>query len=134
MLGELTAGLRHAFENSPRPAALTIEAPAVEVDQDVALPVAFIVTELVELAHEALPGAAIAIELERAADERVTMRVTSEGFTRAAKDGTRFTNYARILSGLARQLRQPLAFDAATGCYAITIPIDGGREPQRPAA
>jgi two-component sensor histidine kinase len=134
MLGELTAGLRLAFENSPRPAALTIEAPAVEVDQDVALPVAFIVTELVELAHEALPGAAIAIELERAADERVTMRVTSEGFTRAAKDGTRFTNYARILSGLARQLRQPLEFDAATGCYAITIPIDGGREPQRPAA
>jgi two-component system, sensor histidine kinase PdtaS len=134
MLGELTVGLRHAFETGSRPAALTIDAAAVNVDQDVALPVAFIVTELVELAHEAQPGAAIAIKLERSADARVTLSVASAGFTRAGSEGERFGNYARILTGLARQLRQPLEFDAAAGRYTITIPLEGGSEDQRPAA
>jgi two-component system, sensor histidine kinase PdtaS len=134
MLGELTVGLRHAFESGSRPAPLTIDAVEVKVDQDVALPIAFIVTELVELAHEASPGAAISIRLERAPDARVTLSVASEGFIRASEQGERFTNYARILTGLARQLRQPLAFDREAGRYSITIPIESGSEPQRPAA
>ncbi len=134
MLGELTVGLRHAFEGGNRPAPLTIDAVEVKVNQDVALPIAFIVTELVELAHEASPGSAISIRLERAPDARVTMSVASEGFIHASEQGERFANYARILTGLARQLRQPLAFDREAGRYAITIPIESGSEPQRPAA
>lgn len=134
MLGELTVGLRHAFETGSRPAPLTIDAAAVDVDQDVALPVAFIVTELVELAHEASPGAAIAIRLERADDAKVTLSVASHGFTRAVAEGERFANYTRILTGLARQLRQPLELDAALGRYTITIPIGDAPPTQRPAA
>lgn len=134
MLGELTVGLRHAFESGSRPAPLTIDAVEVKVDQDVALPIAFIVTELVELAHEALPGSAIAIQLERAPDARVTLSVASEGFIRASEQGERFTNYARILTGLARQLRQPLAFDREARRYSITIPIESESKLQRPAA
>lgn len=138
MLGELTVGLRHAFETGSRPAELTIDSIAVNVDQDVALPVAFIVTELVELAHEASPGAAIAIRLDRAPDARVTLSVTSTGFIHAAGEGERFANYARILTGLARQLRQPLEFEREAGRYSITIPLDsgpdGGSPPQRAVA
>lgn len=134
MLGELTVGLRHAFESGSRPAPLTIDAAAVEVDQDIALPVAFIVTELVELAHEASPGAAIAIRLERDPHAHVTLSVTSEGFVEAARGGERFANYARILTGLARQLRQPLEFDRDAGRYAITIPLGNDAGSQRPPA
>lgn len=124
MLGELTVGLRHAFESGARPAPLTIEAAAVHVDQDIALPVAFIVTELVELAHEAMPGAPIAIRLERDPQKRVTLSITSEGFVSVATQGERFANYTRILTGLARQLRQPLEFDAGAGRYSIVVPLD----------
>lgn len=134
MLGELTVGLRHAFETGSRPAPLTIDAAAVNADQDIALPVAFIVTELVELAHEAMPGASIAIRLERMPDAKVLLSVASEGFTHAAEEGERFANYARILTGLARQLRQPLEFDAASGRYSIAIPIGDPPTAQRPAA
>ena len=37
--------------------------------------------------------------------------------------GERFISYERVLTGLSRQLRQPLIINEEKGCYAIVVPV-----------
>ncbi|MFM6853364.1 MAG: sensor histidine kinase [Sphingopyxis sp.] len=126
MLGELAVGLRNSLTQSAGPTAMSINVDAARASQDAALPVAFFVTELVELAVAGDAGQPITIALDRACATpgHALLSVTSAGL-RACADCPAGNNasYDRVLTGLARQLRQELVRDGATGRFAIAVPV-----------
>ncbi len=126
MLGELSVGLRHSLANDHGAVTITVNVDPAQTSQDVALPVAFFVTELVELACLCDASAAIAIELHLRPGNLATLSVQSGGLSDCVdRAGDRFVSYDRVLTGLSRQLRQPLQHGSGSGRYSIDVPVLG---------
>ena len=124
MLGELSVGLRHSLASEHGAVALTVNVDVAQTGQDVALPVAFFVTELVELACLCDPSAPIAIEMHLRPGGLACLSVRSPALADCVeRAGSRYSSYERVLSGLSRQLRQPLQHDRGSGRYAIDVPV-----------
>jgi two-component system, sensor histidine kinase PdtaS len=125
LLTDLSNGLRQSLHMTGGGGALHIDAVSTQVAQDIALPMAFFVTELVELAfvRDAEGAAVIALANEPGTTDLVRLSVTADAL-RGAKlfEGTR-ASYHRVLQGLARQLRCPLDVDEQGGRYAILVPV-----------
>jgi len=122
LISELGANLRATAPPAAAAAAIRIDLEPYYATQDVAVSVAFLITELVEFAM--LSGAAsVAISLRGAGRGRATLMVESDSLRddvpRDALLGERFD---RIVSGLARQLRSTIERDPA-GRYAIAIAV-----------
>ncbi len=123
LIGELAANLRGSL-----PAGMPV--PRIQTDvvlrsatQDVAVPVAFLVTELIELSMFREPGTAIAITLSAAgADDRATLAIRSNALRRdVAPLDEAYERCARVVGGLSRQLRSALRIDEDTGTFALDI-------------
>lgn len=133
MLGELSVGLRHSLASEHGPVNVTITVDQAQASQDVALPVAFFVTELVELACLCNAQAAISIQMHLRPGSLATLSVQSDALADCVeKAGDRFASYERVLTGLSRQLRQPLQHVAETGRYSIDVPVLGFAVPIGP--
>lgn len=126
MLGELSVGLRHSLASEHGNVAMSITVDPAQASQDVALPLAFFVTELVELACLCDPSAPIAIAMHLRPGNLATLSVQSSALSGCAeRAGDRFASYERVLTGLSRQLRQPLQHRADSGSYSIDVPVMG---------
>ena len=124
MLGELSVGLRHSLANEYGTVAITVNVDPAQANQDIALPVAFFVTELVELACLCDATVGIAIEMHLRPGNLATLSVQSSGLSRCVERvGSRFASYERVLTGLSRQLRQPMHHVAESGRYCIDVPV-----------
>lgn len=126
MLGELSSNLR---ATAPETSALgiVVDADPFTAGQDVAVAVAFLVTETIELALFGDPSAKIHISLKPAADAgRATLRIASTALLDgdALREGLA-SRYGRVIEGLSRQLRSELRHDPLAGAYEITITILG---------
>ncbi len=115
LLADLSVNLEHGFEGATRVRRVACGSARLSVGQDIALPIAFLVTELVAATHT---DARIEATL---AGGRGNLRVTSAGF-----DGefglAGFTEGSRrIIAGLARQLRSPLDYDASAKAFSISF-------------
>lgn len=105
--------------------SISLDIAAVRVSQDVALPVAFLVTELVEIARAGPPPHAvtIAVTVRGTSDNSARLTVICDGF---ASDQTEVAltegNQGRVLTGLSRQLRQPLNHTRGSDRFDIIIP------------
>jgi len=124
LIGELAQNIRGSIpEGEPAPPISIGIAPAY-VSQDVAVPVAFLITELIELAMLVGPGTPIALRLGIADDMRARLQVESAALVDSpeltARMGDRF---GRVLDGLSRQLRSPLLRSAKKGVFQIEFPI-----------
>ena len=124
MIGELSSNLRATAASD---LGIVVDVDALWVNQDVAVAVAFLLTETIELALTCDPSAKIRISAKPAEEaERATLRISAPAL--ADGDALR-TNlaarYARVLEGLSRQLRAKLHHDPLVGAYEITIPIVG---------
>jgi len=124
LLADLSANLEHGFEGRGGGGRhVGCKAEPVSVGQDTALPIAFLVTELVAGARATTTGeAADARIAAHRIGGRAVLTVTSAAFEGADgldgfEDSTR-----RILSGLARQLRSPLCYDAEAHAFRIEFP------------
>ena len=126
LLADLGANLEHGFEpRSGSSGRVTTMSDRLSVGQDTALPIAFLVTELVGAARLADDGGGNDVEIEaRRHGETARLSVSSRAFG-AAGTGTFHEGARRIVAGLARQLRSPLAYDADTHCFTITFPALG---------
>ncbi|SOB86892.1 Histidine kinase [Sphingomonas guangdongensis] len=127
VLSELSANIRATAPERSAQLGITLEIEPYFVSQDVAVAVAFLVTELVELAMSVQPTAQLRVSLAGAAEpERATLRLSSpaliEGDTLRELLAQR---YGRVLEGLARQLRSRLHHDPLLGVYEITIAVLG---------
>lgn len=126
MLSELSVALRHSLALDNQPVGTTINVEPARAVQDVALPAAFFVTELVELAVQCDGNLPVVIALVHNVDRpgTATLSVTSQGLGGCAdRLGDRFASYERVLTGLSRQLRQPLVIDEVEGRYSIVVPV-----------
>lgn len=123
LIDELATNLRSGFaSNRPAPAIMT-KTPSLRVSQDVAVPVAFLLTELTELSMATDPTAPLAIRVAVAdAPDRATLSIQSTGLRASDPLSAKLeARYGRIINGLSRQLRVPLIHDEQAGLYQIEI-------------
>ncbi|MBC7519983.1 MAG: hypothetical protein H7268_02645 [Sandarakinorhabdus sp.] len=133
LVGELCAGLQSSLVSPNHPdVTMACQTQAIIIHPDVAVPVAFLLTELASLA--ALHGAPGPLQVVVATTQdsaTTTLTVTAPGFAdidRIATTGT--TPTARIIRGMVRQLRGTLAHDPDAGNYSVTF----AASPSRPAS
>jgi len=125
LLGELTANLRATAPSSAAHMAITLDVIPAFITQDVAVPVAFLVTEIVELVMTCDPTGRVGIILTAGAtSDRGILSIESpklgEDLCEHHPSRARFE---RIVTGLARQLRSHLDYDGPAGRYQIEIAI-----------
>lgn len=126
LVSELSASLRGTAPSHARRFAIQIESDNLHISQDVAVPVAFLVTELVELAMILSPGGnmRISVQQDMERDDRAVLAMQSAGLQESdEKTQLLSERYGRVLTGLSRQLRAPLDYDGESGRYAIAITV-----------
>lgn len=128
VVGELAANLRATAATQAPRLGITLEIEALLVTQDVATAIAFLLTEIIELAIACSPDAQLRISVKGSAEDqaRAVLRISSP----ALVSNTQFEalvdqRYGRVMQGLARQLRGQLHHDPLVGAYEIAIAING---------
>jgi two-component sensor histidine kinase len=126
VVGELASNIR---ATSPENSGLVIllEVEPWLATQDTAIAVAFLLTEIIELAISINPAAQLRLsvregDLPNTAILRVSSPALTDGDTLKTALGQR---YARVMEGLSRQLRAPLHHDPLAGSYEIAVAVTG---------
>lgn len=127
VIGELAANIRATAPEAAHGMGITLEIEPLLVNQDVATAVAFLLTEIVELAMNCGPGAQVRISIKGSDEpDRATLRVISTALVESATmEELLESRYGRVLGGLARQLRTKLHYDPLVGAYEASIAITG---------
>ncbi|MDQ0252547.1 two-component sensor histidine kinase [Sphingomonas kyeonggiensis] len=128
VIGELAANIRATAPERAQGLGVTLELTPVLVNQDVAIAIAFLLTEIVELAMSCNPAAQIRISIKLIEDDdtRALLRITSPALVESpALEELVENRYGRVIGGLARQLRTKLHHDPLTGAYEAAIAITG---------
>ena len=122
-IAELAANLRATAPASASQMQIRLDIEPFYVTQDVAVSVAFLVTELVEFGM--LCGATwVAITLEGDAPRSAMLAVESDSLAGGvACDPALFERFDRIVTGLSRQLRSTLDRDQERGRYSVRITV-----------
>lgn len=127
VIGELASNIRATAPESSAELGILLEIEPFLASQDTAVAVAFIVTEIVELAMSCDPCAQIRISLRTGNDaEHAILRISSPALIdcKSLKDDVE-TRYGRVLEGLSRQLRSVLHHEPLTGAYEIAVAVVG---------
>ena len=127
VLGELAANIRATAPAESNALGIAMAVEPFLVTQDVAVAVAFLMTEAVELATSCDPVAQLRVSL-RASEQpnRALLRVGSCALVDSdTLQHLLSTRYGRVMEGLARQLRAPLHHDPLTGTFEIAIAVLG---------
>lgn len=127
VIGDLASNIR---ATAPASTALSI---ALDLDsylsnQDVAAAVAFLITEIVELAMTCQPDAALRLSLKPAEEDanKAILRVSSPALIDSERlEAELAERYGRVMEGLSRQLRSKLHHDPLVGAYEIQIAVTG---------
>lgn len=125
VLGELASNIRATAAEGTR-LSIVLDLAPLYATQDVAVAVAFIVTELIELATVCDPQAQLSLSLRPAGPGRATLRVVSRALcdSDTLREGLA-SRFGRVIEGLTRQLRSTLHHDPLSGAYEIEIAITG---------
>ncbi|MDQ3074027.1 MAG: sensor histidine kinase [Pseudomonadota bacterium] len=126
LLTELAQGLRASSSDGERSIPIELDIDHVSTTQDVAVAVAFLVTEIVEYAM--LQGSTKPVEIALRRTSPLTGKLTIGSSILLAPDAdsdepvpTERKQFERIIEGLSRQLRSPL--DRKLGRYSVDLPI-----------
>ncbi|MBO9624616.1 MAG: sensor histidine kinase [Sphingomonas sp.] len=127
VIGELAANIRATAPENAAGLGLTLDIEPLLVNQDVAIAVAFLLTELVELAMSCNPRTQVRISIKGTDDpERATLRVNSPALVEdPALQALMENRYERVIFGLARQLRSKLHYDPLVGAFEAAIAMTG---------
>ena len=127
VIGELASNIRATAPERSADLGITLELEPFLTNQDTAVAVAFLITELVELAMVRDPNAQIRITLRPdEVDKRAVLRLGSPALIdNETLQHELNTHYGRVLEGLARQLRSALHYEPMTGTYEITVAVTG---------
>jgi len=122
LIGELVANFRANASQAGQAPPVSVASAALTVSQDIATPLAFLFTEITELALFADAAVPIAVAVTPADDgEGAKLTITARSLaqrTTAPGDAS-----LRIMDALARQLRTALAYDEVAGRYTITFAV-----------
>lgn len=125
LIGELASNLRGTATGEAAAMPVRLELMAAATSQDVAVPVAFLITEVAEMVMDCDPHGGLTIRLRPTETAgRARLELIAPGLAGDACRGhPAAARFERVIEGLSRQLRAPLAKDGEQGHYAIDIPI-----------
>jgi two-component sensor histidine kinase len=120
LLSELSAELRAGAPDGARTLAIDLETDTIYTTQDVAVSVAFLVTEIVEYAMLNRPQDPIEISIRRTSELTARMTIASPVLVPDNEDTPDKVQFERIIAGLAKQLRSNL--ERKLGRYSVDLP------------
>jgi len=121
LVTELAAELRASAPEPARGVRLDLEIDTLNTTQDVAVAVAFLVTEIVEHAMLYAPAEPVEISLRRTSELTARLALSSPVLTTGDEDAPEKMQFERIVGGLAKQLRSPL--ERKLGRYSVDLPV-----------
>ncbi|WP_330218910.1 sensor histidine kinase [Sphingomonas sp. Leaf357] len=127
VIGELASNIRATAPDNSSGLGILLDVEPWLVNQDIGIAVAFLITEIVELAMSCNPAAQIRISVKPGeTEERAVLRISSPSLIDCdALQGAIKDRYGRVMEGLSRQLRSKLHHDPLIGAYEITIAVIG---------
>ena len=128
LIGEIAANLRAGVEGKDTPPAISLGGPPLLVVQDVAIAVAFLLTELVELSVLTDARAVITVTTAFGAEsDKGSVTVAMPAFASSDPFEARLaSDYARVIEGLGRQLRSPVIRDIAVQSFCVAFAAERG--------
>jgi two-component system, sensor histidine kinase PdtaS len=125
LISELAANLRATAPASASGMVIRLDLEPYYATQDVAVSVAFLVTEVVEYAmFSGASPLSISLVGEGAQEGTAMLTIDSESLRPgAAQDETLTSRFERIVTGLSRQLRSTIDRDADSGRYSLAIAV-----------
>ncbi len=121
LLSELAAELRSTAPESARGLTIELEVEALSTTQDVAVSVAFLITEVVEYAMLHRADEPVEIALQRTSDLTARLTLASPVLVPDGDEDKEKQQFERIIGGLAKQLRSTL--DRKLGRYSVDLPV-----------
>ena len=121
LLSELAAELRAGAPDAARALRIDLDLEGANTTQDVAVSVAFLVTEIVEYAMLHRPEEAVEIALRRTSDLTAQLTLSSPVLVPDEQESPEKLQFERIISGLAKQLRSEV--ERKLGRYSVSLPV-----------
>jgi two-component sensor histidine kinase len=121
LLTELAAELRAGAPEAARSLVIDLDLEAVYTTQDVAVAVAFLITEIVEFAMLRCPQDPIEISLRRTSELTARLMLANRVLVPDEADQPEKVQFERIVGGLAKQLRSNL--ERKLGRYSVDLPV-----------
>lgn len=121
LITELAAELRASAPDAARSLRLDLEIDSVNTTQDVAVAVAFLITEIVEFSMLHCPTDPIEILLRRTSELTARLTLGSAVLVPDEEEAPEKVQFERIVGGLAKQLRSPL--ERKLGSYSVDLPV-----------
>jgi len=121
LLSELAAELRVSAPEEAIGLNIDLDLDTVHTTQDVAVAVAFLVTEIVEYAMFNAPKELIEITIRRTSELTARLSISSQVLNPDEDGNKEKDQFERIIAGLAKQLRSPL--ERKLGRYSVDLPV-----------
>jgi two-component sensor histidine kinase len=121
LLSELAAELRATAPESARTMRIELDLESANTTQDVAVSVAFLVTEIVEFAMLNTPEDPVEITLRRTSELTARLTLNSKVLNPDEEGDREKMQFERIIAGLAKQLRSTL--ERKLGRYSVELPV-----------
>lgn len=127
VIGELASNIRATAVEGSSP-GITLDIEPLLASQDVTVAVAFLITEMIELAMSCVPSPQIRINIKAdpADPDRATLRVSSHALVESPElERLQDSRYGRVIGGLVRQLRTKMHYDPLVGAFELSIAVTG---------
>ncbi len=126
LIAELGSNLRAGAPASASNMAVRLDIAPYYATQDIAVSVAFLVTEVVEFAM--LCGArAVTLTLDGQGPSQARLTIQSEALKNSEGcDPIMTERFERVVTGLSRQLRSAIDRDIERGCYSLDLNVQRG--------
>ena len=121
LISELAAELRSSAPEAARRLTIDLDIDSVYTTQDVAVAVAFWITEIIEYAMFRAPQEPIELSLRRTSELTARLSLSSPVLTADEDENSEKVQFERIVGGLAKQLRSPL--ERKLGRYSVDLPV-----------
>ena len=125
LISELAANLRATAPASAIGMSIRLGLEPYYVTQDVAVSVAFLITEIAEYAMLCGAGAVcISLTGEGAVEDKARLAIESDSLRPGASSDSILTErFERIVTGLSRQLRSTIDRDLDVGRYTLAVAV-----------
>ena len=121
LLTELAAELRANAPEEARGVSIELNLDSLYTTQDVAVAIAFLITEVIEFAMLNAPKDAVEVSLRRTSELTARLSLSSPILVPDDEDTPEKMQFERIVGGLAKQLRSTL--DRKLGRYSVDLPV-----------
>ena len=124
LLSELAAELRGGAPKAARALTIDLDLETIHTTQDVAVSVAFLLTEIIEYAMLHRPDEPVEVTLRRTSELTARLELSSPVLVPDDAEAPDKLQFERVIGGLAKQLRSTL--ERKLGRYSVDLPVFPG--------